>query len=543
LFVVKEGFPRQVWFIITNMSASGQAANRQIARAAGTVMLAFVASNLVGLARQILMANEYGTQAGMDAFSAANRVTETLFNLVAGGALASAFIPIFTAVLAQGDRRRAWRLASAITNLILLVLVLLCILAAVFAPWIVRNILAPGFVDDPAKEALTISLMRMMLPSAIIFGLSGLIMGILNSHQVFFWPALAPAMYQVGMIFGILFLAPSLGIYGLAWGVLVGAGLHLLMQVPPLLRLKGQYFRTLGWDSPDVYEVARLMAPRLLGVAVVQLNFWINTRLASQFVEGSVIAVTLAFSLMLMPQAAIAQSIAIAAMPTLSAQVALGRMNDMRASLAASLRGALLLSIPASVGLILLRQPVVVLLYQRGEFNEQSTQLVAWALLWFVAGLVGHTIVEILSRAFYSLHDTRTPVLVGIAVMSLNILFSYTFSAMFIRLGWMPHGGLALANSLATGLEAGVLIYLMRRRLGSMEGKIILEGMMKASLATLLMGLCLLGWLAWSVGQAAWLVVGGGILIGAVVFGAALAVLGVSEVRLVFGALKRRLAG
>lgn len=525
------------------MSASGQAANRQIARAAGTVMLAFIVSNLVGLARQILMASAFGTQAGMDAFSAANRVTETLFNLVAGGALASAFIPTFTALLTQGDRRKAWRLASAITNLILLVLTLLCVLAAVFAPWIVRNILAPGFVDDPAKEALTISLMRLMLPSAIIFGLSGLIMGILNSHQVFFWPALAPAMYQVGMIFGILFLAPSMGIYGLAWGVLVGAGLHLLMQVPPLLRLKGEYFRTLGWGSPDVSEVARLMAPRLLGVAVVQLNFWINTRLASQFVEGSVIALTLAFSLMLMPQAAIAQSIAIAAMPTLSAQVALGKLNEMRASLAASLRGALLLSIPAAVGLILLRQPVIVLLYQRGEFDDQSTQLVAWALLWFVAGLVGHTIVEILSRAFYSLHDTRTPVLVGIVVMSLNVLFSYTFSAIFIRLGWMPHGGLALANSLATGLEAGALIYLMRRRLGSIEGKIVLDGMMKASLATLVMGICLWGWLVWSEGQATWLVVGGGILIGAVVFGAVLAMLGVSEVRLVYGAVKRRLAG
>jgi putative peptidoglycan lipid II flippase len=525
------------------MSVSGQAATRQIARAAGTVMLAFVASNLVGLARQILMANAFGTQAGMDAFSAANRVTETLFNLVAGGALASAFIPTFTALLTQGDRRRAWRLASAITNLILLVLILLCILSAVYAPWIVRNILAPGFADDPAKEALTISLMRLMLPSAVIFGLSGLAMGILNSHQIFLWPALAPAMYQVGMIFGIVFLAPSMGVYGLAWGVLIGAGLHLLMQIPPILRLKGQYVRTLGWGSPDVYEVARLMAPRLLGVAVVQLNFWINTRLASQFIEGSVIALTLAFSLMLMPQAAIAQSIAIAAMPTLSAQVALGRLDEMRASLVASLRGALLLSIPASVGLILLRQPVIELLYERGEFNASSTQLVAWALLWFVTGLVGHTVVEILSRAFYSLHDTRTPVLVGIVVMSLNVLFSYTFSAAFFRIGWMPHGGLALANSLATVLEAGALLYLMRHRLGSLEGRNILDGMVKAGIATLVMGLCLWGWLVWSEGLADWLVVGGGLLIGATVFGVMIALLKVSEATLVFGALKRRLAG
>lgn len=525
------------------MSSSGQTANRQIARAAGTVMLAFIASNLVGLARQILMANAFGTQAGMDAFSAANRVTESLFNLVAGGALASAFIPTFTGLLTQGDRQRAWRLASAIANLILLILILLCILAAIFAPWIVRNILAPGFAGDPEQEALTVSLLRVMLPSAVIFGLSGLGMGILNSNQVFFWPAFAPAMYQLGMIFGIVFLAPSMGIYGLAYGVLIGSALHLLLQIPPLLGLKGCYYRTLGRGSSDVVEVMRMMAPRLLGVAVVQLNFWINTRLASQFVEGSVIALVLAFSLMLMPQAAIAQSIAIAAMPTLSAQVALGRLDEMRSSLAASLRGALLLSIPASVGLILLRKPVIALLYQRGEFDEHSTQLVAWALLWFVAGLVGHTVVEILSRAFYSLHDTRTPVLVGIVAMSLNILFSYAFSALFIRWGWMPHGGLALANSLATGLEAGALVFLMRRRLGHLEGKNILDGMGRAALATLAMGLCLWGWLAWSEGRAVWLVAGGGIVIGSAVFGVLISLLGVNEVKVVLGALKRRVAG
>lgn len=526
-----------------HVSASSPAANRQIARAAGTVMVAFVFSNLVGLARQILMANVFGTQAQMDAFSAANRVTETLFNLVAGGALASAFIPTFTALLTQGDRQRAWRLASAVANLILLILILLSLLAAIFAPWIVRNVLAPGFAADPEQEALTVSLLRVMLPSAVIFGLSGLGMGILNSNQIFFWPAIAPAMYQAGMIFGILVLSPSLGIFGLAWGVLIGAALHMLLQVPPLLGLKGSYFRTLGWGSPDVGEVMRLMAPRLLGVAVVQLNFWINTRLASRFMEGSVIALVLAFSLMLMPQAAIAQSIAIAAMPTLSAQVALGRLSEMRASLAASLRGALLLSIPASVGLILLRRPIIELLYQRGEFNERSTQLVAWALLWFVAGLVGHTVVEILSRAFYSLHDTRTPVLVGVVAMSLNVLLSYAFSAFFIYLGWMPHGGLALANSMATGLEACGLVFLMRRRLGRLDGKFILEGVLKAGLATLIMGLGVWVWLAWSGGGPAWLVAGGGIGIGTVVFGVSLALLGVKEVKLVLSAVKRRVAG
>ena len=310
-----------------------------------------------------------------------------------------------------------------------------------------------------------------MLPSAAIFALSGLVMAILNSHQIFFLPALAPAMYQIGLIFGVLALAPRLGIYGLGWGVLLGAALHLVIQLPTLLRLKGRYSPILGLEDANVREVGRLMLPRLLGVAAVQLNFWVNTRLASSMVEGSVTGIVLAFALMLMPQAAIAQSIAIAAMPTFSAQVALGKLAEMRASLSASLRGVLLLAIPASLGLIFLRQPLVVLLYQRGEFDAFSTQLVAWALLWYAAGLIGHSLVEILARAFYALHDTKTPVLVGVAAMGLNMVFSLGFARLFAQIGWLPLGGLALANSLATALEAAALLILMRRRLGGLNSR------------------------------------------------------------------------
>lgn len=492
--------------------------NRQIARAAGTVMIAFVLGNLTGLARQILVANAFGTQANIDAFNAANRVSETLFNLVAGGALGSAFIPTFAGLLAQGKHERAWRLASAIANLALLILVLASIFTALFAPWVVRHVLAPGFVDDPAKEMMTIDLLRLMLPSAAIFGLSGLVMGILNSHQIFLFPALAPSVYQIGMIFGVLVLSPRMGIYGLAWGVVLGAGLHLLLQMPALLKLHGCYFPTLAFDSPDTYEVARLMGPRLLGVAVVQLNFWVNTRLASQFPQGSVTGVVLAFTLMLMPQAAIAQSIAIAAMPTFSAQVALGRWAEMRSSLASSLRGALLLSIPASLGLILLREPIIATLYQRGEFDAHSTDLVAWALLWYASGLVGHALVEILSRAFYSLHDTKTPVFVGVAAMSLNAVFSYLFSYLFLGFGWMPHGGLALANSIATALEAAALMFLMRRRLRGLDGKSVFVGAMKGLAAALVMSLAVWAWLGEYRSSPDWLVAGGGIVIGGLVF-------------------------
>ena len=203
------------------MDTSQGTANRQIARGAGLVMAAFAVNTLVGLVRQMVVLNAFGTSGEMDAFLAANRVSETLFTLVAGGALASAFIPTFTSLLVKDDQRRAWKLASAIANLILLILTLAALLAAIFAPLIVRYLLAPGFAENPEQEALTIRLLRLMLPSAVLFGLSGLAIGILNSKQIFFVPALAPTMYQLGMIFGVLVLSPQLGIYGLAWGVLL----------------------------------------------------------------------------------------------------------------------------------------------------------------------------------------------------------------------------------------------------------------------------------------------------------------------------------
>ncbi len=477
----------------------------------------------------------------MEAFTAANRISETLFNLVASGALGSAFIPTFTSLLAKEKRGEAWRLASSIFNIILIILTVLAALAAIFAPQVVR-VIAPGFAADPAKEALAIALTRLMLPSAVLFGLSGLVMGILNSHQKFFIPALTPAMYQIGMIFGVTVLSPSMGVYGLAWGVLIGAAFHLILQLPLLFKQKAVFIPTLGLESPDVREVARLMGPRLFGVAVVQLNFWINVRLASGMPEGSVTAIQIAFTLMLMPQAAIAQSIATAALPTFSMQVAKNKLIEMRASLAASLRGILLLSIPASLGLILLRTPIVTMIYERGEFTADSTRLVAWALLWYGVGMVGHAMVEILARAFYALHDTKTPVLIGIAAMSLNVFFSYIFSAMFLRKGLMPHGGLALANTLATALEMVGLILIMQKRMGGLNGKLIRSGLGKALTSGALMTGAILGWIVLASGYSIWLLGLGGILIGIVVYTAVLGVLKTAELKGLYQAVRSRLS-
>ncbi len=520
---------------------SHQKDTRQIARAAGTVMFAFAIGQVFGLVRRILVAQTFGTSAELDAFLAANRVAETLFNLVAGGALGSAFIPTFTGLLAQEKRKAAWRMASGVANLVLLTLMALAALSALFAPQIVRYALAPGFAADPAQLQLTVNLMRIQLLSAILFGLSGLVMGILNAHQVFLVPALTPSMYQIGLIFGVLVLSPSMGIYGLAWGVVLGAALHLLLQVPTLLKQNGQYSLTLGWRDPYVREVIRLMLPRMLGVAVVQLNFWVSIWLASGMAEGSVSALTYGFSLMLMAQVAIAQSIATAAMPTFSAQYALGKLDDLRRSLAATLRGVIFLALPASVGLILLRRPIIVLLFQRGEFDARSTELMAWALLWYALGLLGHAVLEILARSFYALHDTKTPVTVGAVAMLLNVGLSFLFVHLFRSLGWMPHGGLAAANSLATALEAATLLWLMRRRLGGLEGRYALTGLGQAALASLGMGLALLPWLHTAAPHGALAVTGGGVLLGGAVYALLLLALRVPEVGWLLTALRRRL--
>jgi putative peptidoglycan lipid II flippase len=526
-------------------------ANRQIARATGTIMAAILFGQLAGLARGILVARIFGASAELDAFLAANRVSETLFLLVAGGALSSAFIPAFTSLLVKKENKSAWRLASSIANLILLVISLLALIAAWFAPQIVRYALAPGFSSNPALFGLTISLLRVQLIAALFFGIGGLIIGVLNSHQIFFIPALTPAAYQLGIIFGAVFLTPSMGVRGLAWGVVIGAFLFLALQIPVLLRLFAEerkkpdygslYHYSIGLGNAHVREVIFLMAPRLLGVAVVQLNFWVNTWLASRMAEGSVTGIYYGFSLMLMAQAIIAQSVAMAAMPTFSAQHALGQKDEMRASLAASLRGVIFLAVPASVGLMLLQQPLVALLYQRGEFDERSAQLVAWALLWYAGGLVGHSIMEVLTRAFYAQHDTRTPVIIGICAMLLNLILSITLSRYFEQLGWLPHGGLALANSLATALEAAALFIVMRFRLNGMDGQRILRAGSASTLCSLFMAAGLLAWLHWLPGQLIWLRALGGVILGGFLYLLASWLGGVNEVRVFTSAVIKRI--
>ena len=292
----------------------------------------------------------------------------------------------------------------------------------------------------------------------------------------------------------------------------------MLIQLPGLRGLQAHYTATFGIRDPSVRQVGGLMVPRVFGVAVVQLNFLVNIILASTMVQGSLTGLTLGFAIMLMPQIVIAQAIAIAALPTFSIQVARGEITEMRQSLATTLRGVVFLSLPASVGLLLLGRPIVSMLFERGEFDARSTDLVAWALLWYAAGLVGHALVEIISRAFYALKDTRTPVWVGAAAMGLNLILSLSLSIAFERIGRAPLGGLALANTIATALEAIVLLWLMRGRLDGLAFPRVRRGLFAAAAASVVLAVFLILWRDGTSGSSVWLVGLGGVVFGAAIY-------------------------
>ncbi|MFN2271452.1 MAG: murein biosynthesis integral membrane protein MurJ [Anaerolineae bacterium] len=510
---------------------------RQIVKAAVIVMALFALSRLLGVVRQMAIAAQFGTSGELDAYMAAARIPEMIFLVVAGGALGSAFIPAFAQQLARDDRAGAWRLASAVANLVVIVLMVSAVLIAVFAPALVRTLIAPGF--DSEQQSLTVSLLRLMLLSSIIFGASGVVMGALNAHQHFVFPALAPSLYNLSIIGGTLLLGPRLGVRGIAVGVVVGSALHLLVQVPALLRRGARYVPTLGLTIPGVREVGRLMAPRVLGTAITQINFIVNNNLASTMGEGAVSAINYAWLLMLLPQGVLAQAIGTAAFPTFAQQVAQGERDEMRGTLAATLRTVFFLSIPATVGLLALGQPLVGILFERGAFDQSSTAEVAWALAFFALGLVGHSGLEIIARAFYALHDTFTPVWVGGLAMALNLALSLALPGAFASQGWMAHGGLALANSVATLLETGVLLVLIRRRLHGVEGRQMLSACARSGLAALAMGAALLGWRALLADASALLVGGGGVVLGAAVYLGAAALLRAEELRAVVGLVRR----
>ena len=513
-----------------------------MARSAAILAGAMVVSQIFGLLSKAVMGSVFGASAEVDAYLASNRLTETIFNLMAGGALASAFVPTFSALLdREGEKERAWLLASRVANLLCLVLALLCLIGFVFAKAVVKYILVPGFsLTDPTLQSLTVKLLRIQLPSVLIFSVSGLMMGVLNTNGNFLFPGLAPAMYQVGILFGVLVLAPRIGIEGAAIGAVLGSALHFLVQFPQLLKIPGaRYTPSLGWKDPEVRKIVKLMIPRQIGASATQLNFLVNNYIASFLEAGCISALSWGLSLMLMPEAAIAQSVATVSLPLFSVQAARGQKDEMRSALASALRLVLMLAIPASVGLVILGKPIVQLVFERRSFTPEMTRMVAWALTWYAAGMVGHSVVEVVSRAFYAMNDTKTPVFILFAAMLLNMGMSFGFSKLFDSVGWMPHGGLALANSLATALEMCALLFFMNRRLKGLEAKRVWDCVLKCGLSAALMGLSAVMWLKLTH-FSCFVTVLGGILIAVGVYGGMLILLRVEELTQLFSKLPRR---
>ncbi len=504
---------------------------RQLVRAATLVMALFFLSRITGLVREMVIGARFGTSAELDAYLAAFRVPDLLFQLMAGGALGSAFIPVFAGLLARREHRAAWRLLSAVINLVLVLMTALALVAALAAPFLVGTILAPGF--NPAQQALTVSLMRWMLISTVVFGLSGVMMAALNSFQHFLLPALAPVLYNLSIIAGAWFLAPRIGVYGLVIGVVVGAFLHLDSQIIGLWWYRARYRRVLGLADPYVREVGRLMGPRVLGLAAVQLNFWVNTLLASGLPAGSLSALNYAWLLMLLPEGIVAQAMATAAFPTFASLEARGQLVELRKVVSQTLRAVLFLAIPAAAGLFAWRVPLIRLLLERGEFTATSTQLTAVALAFYAFGLIGHSAVEIVARAFYALHDTRTPVIVTFAGVALNVALSLAF------LPRLSYAGLALANTLATLIEMAALLWLLTRRLNGLEWPQLGLTAGRAALASAGM-MAMLLWLArFEQGQAPLIYGVAGLAVGAIIYLAAAVAMRMPEVQVVRRLIRR----
>jgi len=514
-------------------------------------LLGFLGSSVLGLVRQFITAQQFGTGSAMGAFIAAQRLPELIFVLVSGGALGSAFIPIYARTREQ-DEQGAWELASAVMTLSTLAAAVLGLLGVILAPWIVSRILLP---EQPTEvQILTANLMRLMMLTPAIFAVGGLTAGLLQSHGLFTLPALAIGMNSVGIIVGALFIAPLLkvgaaaaqvgpnNIYGLAWGAVLSAILYLLVQLPGLWKIKAALHPLADWRVPGVKSILKLMLPRMMGLAVVQINFIVNTALAGRMAVGSIAALTTAWMLMFTALGVIAQGIGSAVFPSLAALYSEGDLVGFKDRLSGALRSVLFLAVPATVVFIVFGNPIVHI-FERGQWTPESTAATAWALGFYAIGMAGFALLEVLSRAFYALADTRTPVIVGIAAMLSNIVLSIVFVSSFgdpNQLVRGPFGYLALANALTTLAEAAVLWWMMRRRIGDMHDREVLLATFKAVLAAAVMGGVLLLIQAW-LKDIGWITLILGGVGGAVTFFGLSAALGLQEARSVPAMLLRRL--
>lgn len=453
--------------------------SRHIARNTLVVIIAFGLAAAAGLLRNMVIARHFQLGADLDAYYAAFRVPDLLFTVVAGGALTTAFIPVFAGYLARDDRLGAWRLAAAITNWVVLIVAAGAVMVGLAAPWLVRVLIAPGFT--PAQQAETVALMRLVLVSTVLFGISSVQTGVLHGFKHFLLPALAPVVYPLGVAAGALWLTPRWGVMGLAMGAILGAALHLAVKIPALVYFGFRWWPVLDLHQPGVRRVAVLVGPRILDLGVFHLTLIAMTNLASRLGPGSVTGLEWGWDAMQLPETLIGTAFGIVAFPTLAGLAAAEDVAGLRRTLAETLAAVMTLAAPAALLLILLGRPLLALLYQRGGFDAAAIEAIYTALRFFALGLLGHVCLELAARAFFAQQDTVTPLLVAAAAAAVNIALG------LVLMRWLAHGGLALANSLAVSAEVVVLLALLRRRWGGVEGRRLIHTLAKVVLATAVM--------------------------------------------------------
>lgn len=404
------------------------------------LVITLLISNVLGMLRDHFLAQRVPTRL-LDVYYAAFRLPDTVFNLLILGAIASAFIPVFSGLLAQGDKKAAWRLASNVFNLAFLALVFACLLLYFLMP-ILTPLVVPKF--DAERMELTIRLSRLMLLAPILFGLSYILGGILNSAKHFFSYSLAPLVYNFSIILAAIFLAPKYGVMGVAYGVVVGAFLHMLTQLPAVLKLGFRWSAVLEWRDAAVRKIIKLMAWRTLSLSSQQLTLIIFTAIGSSLAAGSIAIFNLANNIQTLPTVVFGTSFATALFPTLTEQIALGKREEFLHHLTKTLRMIFFLMVPATVGLIALRSQTIRLILGSGYFGWGDTIAAANTLAWFAISLIAQGPINLLARAFYALHDTKTPAKWSLVFLAAAAAFGYPLART------MGVEGLALAFSIAS---------------------------------------------------------------------------------------------
>lgn len=425
----------------------------RIARASLIIAFFFGIDKILGLARQILFNRAFGP-VERDIFFVSNNIPDLLSALISGGALGIALIPVLTEYLEQSGRQTAWDLFSRILNLAFIVTASIAALIIIFADPLIRYVIAPGFAD-PEMWALTASLMRLDLLAILIFSISGLVMAGLQANQHFTTPAMAPVLYNIGQIIGITLLAPRFGIYGLVYGVILGALLHLGIQVPALLRYGFRWAPRINLSHPGVRQVLTLMGPRLLSMLCLHIYFLARDRFASFYQEGGVSALNNGWFIMQMPETLIGTAIAIALLPSLSEYITRGEKETFRDTVNRALRVMLAFTLPIAVLLAVNIRPLIGIVF---NFDPQETEMVVWATRAFLLGLVGHSWLEVGVRSWYAQQNARIPLFGALFQIGLYIPLA-------LLLSWqIGHTGLALADTLAFTSQALLLLGLLNRR-------------------------------------------------------------------------------